>query len=266
MFSMLEIQSPVSEEYSSLFNPLKHNLSSISIYRGLSSVKVYVGSDASWLVTRVNHRILVSGDYTSSEALEAVQRVVDEGVKSGNRGFVIYYPSGIENPCIGEQIQGVKPYPNPRNYYILELEKTVFPVDLPEGYRIEQVTQSFIDMGYENTELVLDEMQSERFSVDDFLEKSFAFCALQDNVIAAWCMSEYNVEGGFEIGIETHPDHRRKRLATQTALACFNYGVEKGYRYVGWHCWKKNEASNRTAFRLGFKHVLEYPVEYIEVV
>ena len=246
---MLELQPPISDTYNSLFASLRHNLSSVSIHMGLSPVKVYVGSDASWLVTRVNHRILVSGDYTSPEALEAVQRVVDEGIELGSRGFVIYYPSYVKEPNVGEHIQGVKPYSNPRNYYVLDLEKSGYKLAPPDGYRIEHVTQCFLEQGYVNTDLVLDEMQSERLSVDDFLKKSFAFCALKGDFIAAWCMSEYNVNGCFEIGIETHEDHRRKRLATQTALACFNHGSENGYRFVGWHCWKKNEDCPETGLQ-----------------
>lgn len=263
---MLMLKPPISETYKHLFEAHTHNLSATSIYRGLSNVNVYVDKDASWLVTRVNHRILVSGDYMSSEAIEAVQKVVDEGIASGKRGFVIYYPSKVEDVGIGEHIQGVKPYPNTRNYYRLDLGKSSYPFDLPDGYRIEQVTEDFIEHGYKNTRLVTEEMMSERASVADFLENSFAFCALQGNFIAAWCMSEYNADGGFEIGIETHEDHRRKGLAVQTARACFNQGIEKGYRYVGWHCWKKNVPSNKTALRLDLKYVLEYPVEYLEVL
>lgn len=263
---MYKLKPPISEAYKRLFEAQKHNLAATSIYRGLSDVNVYVDTDSSWLVTRVNHRILVSGECLSSEAIEAVQRVVEEGTASGRRSFVIYYPSNAESDGIGEHIQNVKPYPNQRNYYRLDLGKSGFSIDLPEGYRVELVTNDFLEQGYVNTELVSEEMMSERAGVPDFLEKSFAFCALQGDVIAAWCMSEYNSEGGFEIGIETHEDHRRKGLAVQTARACFNYGIEKGYNYVGWHCWKKNEPSNKTALRLGFKHVLEYPVEYLEVL
>jgi len=263
---MYKLKHPISEAYKHLFEAHEHNLAATSIYRGLSNVNVYVDSAAPWLVTRVNHRILVSGECLSSEAIKAVQKVVEEGIASGRRGFVIYYPSNAKNNGIGEHIQGIKPYPNQRNYYRLKLGKSGFIIDLPEGYRIERVTSDFLKQGYMNTELVSEEMMSERSSIADFLEKSFAFCALKDDAIAAWCMSEYNADGGFEIGIETHENHRRKGLATQTARACFNYGIEKEYTYVGWHCWKKNEPSNKTALRLGFKHVLEYPVEYLEVL
>ena len=262
---MLKLKPPIGEKYHGLFESHSHNLAAKSIYRGFSPVNVYTDADASWIVTRVNHRILVAGDYGSSEAIQAVQQVVNEGVDAGKRGFVIYYPSGAKETSIGERIQGVKPYPNQRNYYRLDLPETPYPVNLPDDYRIEQATEDFIKKGYTNTELVTEEMQSERLSVSDFIAKSFAFCAVKDDFIAAWCMSEYNTDGGFEIGIETHTDHRKKGLALATSKACFNHGIKQGYKYVGWHCWKRNEASNRTALRLGFRHVLEYSVEYIEV-
>ncbi|MCW4011744.1 MAG: hypothetical protein NWF07_02000, partial [Candidatus Bathyarchaeota archaeon] len=158
---MLKLKPPISEAYKHFFDAHTHNLAATSIYRGFSDVNVYVDQGGSWLVTRVNHRILVSGDYMSSEAIEAVQRVVEEGIASGRRGFVIYYPSNAGNTGIGEHIQGINPYPNTRNYYRLDLEKTGIPIELPQGYRIEQVTKNFLEKGYVNTELVSEEMMSE---------------------------------------------------------------------------------------------------------
>lgn len=258
------LQPPITKEYDLLFKLLNHNLAAVSIYRGLSKVPVFIGSDKTWLVTRVNHRILVSGNYMESEAVKTIQRVVDEGVKAGSSGFVLYYPLNAEKVEIGEYIKGVNPYPNWRNYYRLELEKTGYHVDIPENYKVEQITWDLLEKDYENTDLVMEEMLSERLSLDAFMEKSFGFCSVQGDIITSWCMSEYNVNKEFEVGIETHKDHRRKGLAVQTARACFHHGVKNSYKFVGWHCWKNNDASNKTAIKLGFKYVIEYPVEYLE--
>ena len=262
----LKLTPPLPEQVKALFKPLEHNLASVSIMRGLTASDVYVDSvDATWAVTYSNSRILVSGDIDCPELVKAVQDVVDTGVKTGRKGFVIYYPVGSEKGGIGEHIRGINPYPNLRNYYVLEAGKTGYPVNLPQGYSIQRISYDFLEKGFKNTELVMEEMRSERASVDDFIDKSFGFCGIQGDVIASWCMSEYNTGNRFEIGIETHTEHRRKGLAFQTARACINHGVETGYDSVGWHCWKKNEASNRSALSLGFKHILEYPVEYLEV-
>jgi len=264
---MLELEHPIPVSFNELFHVLEHNLSSVSIMKGLTGSKVYADSlYPTWLVTYSNSRILVSGDLGNPEVVDAIQRVVDKGVESGRRGFVIYYPKDPKKTGIGERIQNIIPYPNLRNYYVQELGKKTNPVKQLTGYRIEQITDSLLEEGYENNELVENEMRSERKSVQDFLDKSFGFCAIHGDVIAAWCMSEYNANNRFEIGIETHPDHRRKGLALQTARNCINHGIENGYTQVGWHCWVKNEPSNKLAKRLGFKHVLNYPVEYLEVI
>ena len=263
---MLELLPLLPKAFNRLFKPLEHNLSSVSILRGLTRSKVYADSlEPSWVVTYSNSRILVSGDINDAGVVEAVQRIVDGGVKAGRRGFVIYYPVGVEKTGIGEQIQGVTAYPNMRNYYTLEPNETGYQVKPPMGYKVDQITESLLSKGYWNTDLVMNEMRSERASVEDFLEKSFGFCILLGDKIAAWCMSEYNVDNRFEIGIETHQDHRRKGLALQTARACINHGLKHGYTRVGWHCWVKNLESNMLAQRLGFKHILQYLVEYLEV-
>ncbi len=263
---MLELVPPLPDQFNRLFKPLEHNLSSVSIKMGLTRSKVYTDSmEPSWIVTYSNSRVLVSGDLKHAGVVEAVQRIVDQGIQNGRRGFVIYYPGGTEKTGIGEDIQGVDSYPNIRNYYTLMLAKTGYPIQLPEDYSIMQITESVLSKGYQNTDLVMNEMRSERASIEDFLEKGFGFCVLHGDKIAAWCMSEYNAVNRFEIGIETHLDHRRKGLALQTARACMNHGISNGYTQVGWHCWVKNIESNNLAKRLGFKHVLQYPVEYLEV-
>jgi len=264
---MLELEYPFPESFNELFRVLEHNLSSVSIMSGYTGSKVYADSlYPSWLVTYSNSRILVSGDLLNPGVVKAVQRVVDNGVESGRRGFVIYYPKDPKKTGIGESIQNITPYPNLRNYYVLDLGEKGYPVKVPEGYRIEQITESLLEEGYQNTDLVKNEMRSERKSVQDFLEKSFGFCAISGDEIAAWCMSEYNADNRFEIGIETHKDHRRRGLSLQTARACINHGVANGYTQVGWHCWVKNEPSNMLAKRLGFKQMHNYPVEYLEVI
>lgn len=50
---------------------------------------------------------------------------------------------------------------------------------------------------------VIEETQSERLSVEDFLQKSFGYCVIHDEEIVGWCMSEYNVSHRCELGIAT---------------------------------------------------------------
>jgi len=159
---MLELSSPLPVNFDGIFKLLEHNLSSVSILRGLTGSKIYTDSmEPSWMVTYSNSRILVSGDVYKAGVVEAVQRIVDNGVKTGRRGFVIYYP--VESKIgLGERIKGVDTYPNMRNYYTITLSKTGYPIKPPEGYIIKQITESLLNKGYQNTDLVMNEMRSER--------------------------------------------------------------------------------------------------------
>jgi RimJ/RimL family protein N-acetyltransferase len=108
-------------------------------------------------------------------------------------------------------------------------------------------------------------MCSERRSVADFLEKKVGVCGVIGEEIVSWCMSEYNQDERYEVCIATVEKHRRKRLATTTADALMRRCMEHGFSQVGWHCWQRNEPSNSTALKLGFKFVESYPVYVLEV-
>ena len=109
--------------------------------------------EPTWAATYSNSRILVTGDTENPELITAVQKIVDAGIASGRKGFVIYYPKDAKKHSIGEQIQDVKHYPNPRNYYVLE-PKEPMNIDVPDSFSVEQITESILDQGYRNTDLV----------------------------------------------------------------------------------------------------------------
>jgi hypothetical protein len=71
----------------------------------------------------------------------------------------------------------------------------------PEGYVVERITRELMGVGLIHTDLVKDEMCSERGSMEEFLAKSFGFAAVQDGKFVSWCMSEYNLGHRCEVGI-----------------------------------------------------------------
>lgn len=131
---------------------------------------------------------------------------------------------------------------------------------IPEGFTLRWVDQDLLTQSQlENLDKIIEEMQSERSSVEDFLEKSFGFCLVrEDEEIVAWCMSEYNCAGRCEVGIATQEDYRRRGLATITASAVVEHALSKGVSSIGWHCDASNQPSIATALKVGFKKVCEY--------
>lgn len=107
-------------------------------------------------------------------------------------------------------------------------------------------------------ETLKEEMTSERPTVEDFLAKSFGICAIHNNELAGWCLSEYNADGRCEIGIETTDEYRQRGLATALTLAFLEHAFSHGMTEVGWHCFKRNEASAKTALKAGFDKVSDY--------
>jgi len=61
-----------------------------------------------------------------------------------------------------------------------------------------------------------------------------------------------------DVGIYTHPAHRRKGLAAAVVAATAEHCLSHGFRQVGWHCNAENVASWKTAERAGFYRNREY--------
>jgi GNAT superfamily N-acetyltransferase len=85
----------------------------------------------------------------------------------------------------------------------------------------------------------------------DVAHKGCGFVATQENRIAAQAMIDCVVGDVGEIGLFTHPAHRRRGLATATSAATIEYGLTHGLSRVVWDCYAYNTGSVRTAEKLG---------------
>lgn len=130
---------------------------------------------------------------------------------------------------------------------------------LPPGYEIVQVDKSLLASKMDNLGEMMEEMCSERPSVDDFLEKSFGVAAVESGEIAGWCFSEYNCSQGCEVGIEVVEKHRRKGIAKAMVGRFLELASEKGHRKIGWDCYRSNSPSWKTALAAGFRIDSVYP-------
>jgi GNAT superfamily N-acetyltransferase len=243
-----------------LFEKMLHNLAVASILSGGTASTVMV-DDVDRLraaVTWSGSRIYVAGD-TGGDVFSSLAETIAWRVETkGSDIFVIYLAPGANSDRFIEPV-GFQAVYRTRNYYEVNAAKRDWVAEPPEGYTLHNLNRGLLSMGLRNTGRVIDEMRSERPTVEEFMEKSFGFSAVAGGEIACWCMSEYNTSARFEIGIETAEEHKRKGLATQTAKATIGYGVTRGYKLVGWHCWTDNVGSNELARALGFNHVCEYP-------
>ena len=138
-------------------------------------------------------------------------------------------------------------------------------VNLPPDFRVVEIDEALLASKHMNIDLVRDETVSERDSVEDYLENSFGYAAMKGDILVSWCMSEYNTGDRCELGIATMERYQRKGLATQVARAIIGHAVRQGVYSIGWHCWKRNEPSVRTALKIGFEHGLDYPICEVKI-
>lgn len=95
-------------------------------------------------------------------------------------------------------------------------------------------------------------------SAMDFVKYGKGFCLMEGNEIACAAFTAFAGNGQADIGIETAPAYRGKGLALVTASAMAAYILQQGMEPV-WGCVQTNDASRRTAERLGFRQAAAHP-------
>jgi RimJ/RimL family protein N-acetyltransferase len=247
---------------------MSHNLAVESIIKGLTPGRIWVDDpeEPSSALTWFKGRVFLSGDPDDRAFANGVSEILsgpysDMIVRHGGSGFALYYhPEGWEDR-LSEMLPGVSRTTYRRLYYRLDASKRSWDVSPPEGYTLLPIDSELLERtDLEDIDGVMDEMQSERSTVEAFLEKSFGYCVVHGYSIVGWCMSEYNAGDRCELGIATAEGHRRRGLATLTGRAVIRKAVSKEITGIGWHCYASNTPSVATAERLGFSKALEYPV------
>ena len=255
------------------FEPISHNLAVESIIRGRTPGIIRVDSrlEPSSALTWFKGRVFLSGDPGSQAFRRGVSEVLsgpyaEAIIRRGGSGFVVYYHPESWDERWDEILPGSSHTRHTRLYYRLRASDGRWDVSPPEGYALLPVDSSLL----ERTDLagldgVVEEMLSERLTVEAFLERSFGCCVVHGGAIVGWCMSEYNAGDRCELGIGTAEGHRRRGLATVSGSAVIGEAVSRGITDIGWHCYARNAASVATAERLGFTRALEYPVARVDL-
>ena len=254
-----------------LVQDLEFHLALCALINGDSPGEIYLDDKDSpgSLFAMTMGRGYLAGESSNQDFNRALERVLvteiyPHGIDRGEQGFALFYSPGAWGQALpGEILEDI--YPRYENDYLrcCELSGDWKQV-LPAGYDLVEVDQALV----ENEQLeqhadLIEEIHSECSSTADFLEKRFGFCVLQGDRIITWCLSEYNSGGRCEVGIATHPDHRRKGLAKAASLALVEKAFALGYHEVGWHCYAGNEGSIATALSAGFEKAVRYPAYWV---
>lgn len=251
-----------------VLQPLDIHLAVDALLEGSSPGEIYVDDrqEPRSAFARTMGRYFLSGVSDNDVFNLAVKarfdvRIYPEALERGVDGFTLYYAPDGWGEVIKEVILKDKhPVEDRRQYYRFKKLKHDWRVMTADGFSVLTVDRSLLEgKTLENLDDLKAEMQSERPSVEAFLEKSFGYCVRHENELVAWCLSEYNRGVRCEVGIETQEDYRRRGLATITTSALVERALKEGVTEIGWHCYSGNEASIATALAAGFEKVCEYP-------
>ena len=251
---MINITSPKSHPAHGLFRPLEHHMLIHALFENNLEAQLFVDSatqSKAGLIAYKN-RLVFGGDPNQNAFNADLLQYFSETTipPKKERAFLATFTSDAWIPTLQELFKEYELILAPRLYFETTPDSKAAPT-LPDGFSLHQVTPEFLAGSIRGMETLIEEIHSERTSVDDFFAKGFGLCPVYENQIAGWCLSEYNTGDRCEIGIATLEPHQRRGIATALVSAFLTEAVQRGYHHVGWKCWERNEASVATARKAG---------------
>lgn len=242
-----------------------------TILDGTTFGKVYIDNQESpkIIFVQFRHRAFIIGDQKSIETDKFDQFFADVVLGNCINADVPLVRITSDQPAwidlLGTILKRYHPIIFNYQIYLKQLDNVGKEIILPENFSLCQVNQELLSEKFEGYEALIEEMCSERDSVEAFLNNSFGIVAFHDNVLAGWCLSEYNQNDRCEVGIATMPSFRRIGLAKAMTNRFLIDARNRGLQTILWHCYKSNTASSRTALSTGFKLVDEHKVMNIYI-
>lgn len=141
-------------------------------------------------------------------------------------------------------------------------------ITVPDGYKIFKVDSNFLGKldsdVFDNQEFLVERLLESWGTYDDFLKKSVAFVAANQNIIVAVIIGTARFKNIIPIDIETENSHRKKGLALALIHHFVNECIYNGYT-PQWDCVDSNIASKRVAERAGFQFLKKNMVYWFEI-
>jgi len=152
-----------------------------------------------------------------------------------------------------------------RYHYLCRAVKFDWRNNTPQGYTVHRVDQALLNSAQVVFPDVLREWMDFAqvwWTVENFMSKGVSFCVLQERQVVAWCTPDCVAGDRIDVGVMTHPAHRRRGLAAVAVAATVEHCLNHGFSAVGWHCSPDNLGSWKTAEKVGFERNREYVYYY----
>ena len=109
---------------------------------------------------------------------------------------------------------------------------------------------------------MLQELKPNEFSTARSLFQGFDYSLSIHAAIEGNNPGRIFVDDAIDVGIITHPAHRRRGLAAVAVATTVEHCLSHGFSTVGWHCNADNVGSWKTAEKVGFERNREYAYYY----
>lgn len=214
---------------------------------------------------------LLAGDDGNPETNSALSRLLEETIFSGE-----VYVNGDWSMSLAvhpetweDRLPGLIPTHEAekieRYHYLCRTLKFAWRDRVPEGYTVRRVDRALL----QDTQVVFADVVREWLDVEDMwwtldnlLSQAFSYAVLSESEVVSWCTPDCVAGDRIDVGIITHPAHRRKGLASVAVAATVEHCLSHGFSAVGWHCNADNVGSWKTAEKVGFERNREYVYYY----
>jgi GNAT superfamily N-acetyltransferase len=188
--------------------------------------------------------IVLGGDPSHPMAQELVERLpVDKGIWPAPEGW-----RDLLFRVHGENLVPIERYSFSGHQldlgHLRSLEKQI-----PEGYQNRRIDLHLARLIDADSSLISEDHVHNFASPEDFVKRGIGFCILKGGRIVSGASSYAICNSGIEVQVNTHPDFRRKGLATTVSAALLVYCLERG---IEAHWDAGNAASAKLAKKLGY--------------
>jgi GNAT superfamily N-acetyltransferase len=165
--------------------------------------------------------------------------------------------------CSGRAFQITDPRPPirmPRRHFVARRVDHDWRAKLPAGCALHPLDESLLHLPGLALPDDLSATLAKWTCACDRPPADFGVVLLDENApaVAAWATVDFVCAGAGDLGFFTQPDYRRRGLGTIACAAALESAFTRGLTEVHWTCDTENEASLRTAQKLGLEYMSDY--------
>jgi len=268
-----ELESNEFDRVRPLFQEFDYSLSIHAAIEGNNPGRIFV-NDVNHPRTALALTVegyLLAGDDSNLETNGALRRLFKERVftgevfVNGDWSMSLAVHPEMWEAKLPELIPTHEVEKSERYHYLCRTVKFDWRNNIPEECTVRRVDRTLLnDAEVVFPDVVREWMDFEEmwWTEENFLSKGVSFGVLREGEVVAWCTPDCVAGDRIDVGVITHPAHRRRGLATVAVAATVEHCLGHGFSAVGWHCNANNVGSWKTAEKVGFERSREYAYYY----